>query len=243
MENASDALKIGFALVVFVIALSIAFQGIALARETSDMVMYSIDRTNFYPKYKEVVLSSKKLELRRVFDDDTQTEDSIIVTNDERRSRIVRADTVISNLYKYYSTSFAIIIQKSDGSTIAKFDSMTELAPMWTAGKSSGIQPWTKVSDNWGDRVNLFLTGTKTTTKTYPGGNKAGFGKRLENGKNNKGEWVIAEEPFVAYKDKEFIEEFVEVTLGGETVQGSDGSSIVINPGAKKVFIYYTVID
>ena len=45
MENAVDALKIGFAMLVFVMALSIAIYALGEARETSDIVIAQTDRS------------------------------------------------------------------------------------------------------------------------------------------------------------------------------------------------------
>lgn len=47
MENAADALKIGFALLVFVVALSIVFTMISKVKATADAVLYYADDTNF----------------------------------------------------------------------------------------------------------------------------------------------------------------------------------------------------
>lgn len=47
MENAVDALHIGFAILVFVIAVSLAFTVFSQAREVADVVLYYNDRTNF----------------------------------------------------------------------------------------------------------------------------------------------------------------------------------------------------
>ena len=48
MENAVDALKIAFGVIVFVIALSLFFFMTNQAKATSDLVLYMSDKTNFY---------------------------------------------------------------------------------------------------------------------------------------------------------------------------------------------------
>ena len=48
MENATDALKIAFAIFVFVIAITLTFSLISQAKSTSDYVLSYSDRTNFY---------------------------------------------------------------------------------------------------------------------------------------------------------------------------------------------------
>jgi len=54
MENAVDALHIGFAMLVFVIAVSLAFTVFSQAREVADVVLYLNDRTNFEEHVQQV---------------------------------------------------------------------------------------------------------------------------------------------------------------------------------------------
>ena len=48
MENAADALKIAFAVFVFVIAITLTFLLVSQAKSTADAVLYYTDETNFY---------------------------------------------------------------------------------------------------------------------------------------------------------------------------------------------------
>lgn len=48
MENAADALKIAFAVFVFVIAITLLFLLTSQAKETADYVLYYNDETNFH---------------------------------------------------------------------------------------------------------------------------------------------------------------------------------------------------
>lgn len=47
MENAADALKISFAVFVFIVALALTFFIIGKTRTTADVVLYYADKTNF----------------------------------------------------------------------------------------------------------------------------------------------------------------------------------------------------
>lgn len=47
MENAADALKIAFAIFVFVVAITIVFTMVSKAKSTADTVLYYSDNTNF----------------------------------------------------------------------------------------------------------------------------------------------------------------------------------------------------
>ena len=48
MENATDALKMAFAVFVFIIALSISFYLLTQSKETADTVLFNSDKTNYY---------------------------------------------------------------------------------------------------------------------------------------------------------------------------------------------------
>lgn len=48
MENAADALKMAFAIFVFIMALSMVFSLISTIKETADEVLFITDKTNFY---------------------------------------------------------------------------------------------------------------------------------------------------------------------------------------------------
>lgn len=97
MENAVDALKIAAAVLVFVIALTIAFALLSQAKATSDIMLFASDKTNYYTYSKDA--------------DDTE-------------GRIVGADVVISSLYRYYKES--VVVRIVEGTNITEFNTETD---------------------------------------------------------------------------------------------------------------------
>ena len=98
MENAVDALKIAAAVLVFVIALTIAFALLSQAKATSDIMLFASDRTNYYTYSKDA---------------------------DDAEGRIVGADVVISSLYRYYKES--VVVRVYDGTNlIGDFNTETD---------------------------------------------------------------------------------------------------------------------
>jgi len=90
MENATDALKIAFAMFVFVIAITLTFSLVSQAKSTADVVLYHSDETNFY-EYEY-----------------SKGEDS--------KNRIVSVAEVIPTLYRYYKESIGVTVNlKEDG--------------------------------------------------------------------------------------------------------------------------------
>lgn len=99
MENAVDALKIAFGVLVFVIALTIAFAVLSQAKATSDIMLFASDKTNYYTYSEEA---------------------------DKAEGRIVSADVVISSLYRYYKESIVVRVCDRDGKLIDNGDFNTE---------------------------------------------------------------------------------------------------------------------
>lgn len=98
MENAVDALKIAAAVLVFVIALTIAFALLSQAKATSDIMLFASDKTNYYTYSKDA---------------------------DDAGGRIVGADVVISSLYRYYKES--VVVRVYDGTNlIGDFNTETD---------------------------------------------------------------------------------------------------------------------
>lgn len=100
MENAVDALKIAFGIIVFVIALALAISVIGQARATSDVIFHMNDKTEFYD-YVE--------------NGDVDAED-----------RVVGINTIIPTIHRYAKEQFAVSIYDKNGEPIARYDLWTE---------------------------------------------------------------------------------------------------------------------
>lgn len=86
MENAADALKIAFAIFIFVIAITVTFSIISQVKSTADVVLYHTDETNFYG-----------------------------YSNSKKKNRSVSVPEIISTLYRYNNESISVAVQlKSD---------------------------------------------------------------------------------------------------------------------------------
>lgn len=90
MENAAEALKMAFAVFVFIMALSIVFSLVSQIKETADVVLYYSDKTNFYDWEQ----------------------------GDLSEGRIVGAETVIAALYNTSNDLTMITIIDEHGNTI-----------------------------------------------------------------------------------------------------------------------------
>jgi len=111
MENAVDALMIGFAVLVFTMALSLTIYMFSNAIKTSDMVLHSSDVTEFM-EYQG-------------FDNYTEAEDS--------KNRIVGIETVIPTLYKYYKENYTVIFRNASRNYLELYETKTN-TDLWSFG-------------------------------------------------------------------------------------------------------------
>lgn len=86
MENAADALLIAFAVLIFIIALSVNLTSLSQAKEVADIVLFYSDRENFQTPLKD---------------------DSLNVYNG---GRTVTVDTVIATIYRCAKEKFSVKI-------------------------------------------------------------------------------------------------------------------------------------
>ena len=130
MDNAVDSLKMGFAVIAFVIALTVSIVAMAQAKETSEKVFYMTDKTNFYE-----YLSDKKLP----------------------DGRIVSGETIIPTLYRYYKENFNVVILDKDGKKKCVFNLEEEIKNYNKDYKSA---PWLGNADvDTKLRVDLDVSG------------------------------------------------------------------------------------
>lgn len=112
MDNAVDALKIAFGVLVFVIGLTVSINAFTQAKAVSDEVFYMADKTNFYEYTSEEKIPE---------------------------GRIVSGETIIPTLYRYYKENFNVIILDINGKKICTFDLEQEIKEY---SKNTKNAPW-----------------------------------------------------------------------------------------------------
>lgn len=114
MENAVDAFKIAFAVIVFVIALSLTMYMFTEAKATSDLVLHSSDVSE-YIEYQEVGSGSE--------------------------SRVVGLETIIPTLYKYYKENYTVIFRNKSGNFLPIYQTQTNTT-RWSEGFINRYYRW-----------------------------------------------------------------------------------------------------
>lgn len=102
MENAVDALKIAFAIFIFVIAIALSFSIVGQVRATSDVILALNDKANSY--------------------DYVANEDN----NANNKERIVSFETILPTIYRYAKEQYAVTIIDNNGKPIVRYDLYTE---------------------------------------------------------------------------------------------------------------------
>ncbi len=131
MENASDALKMAFAVFIFVFALSLAFSTITQAKETADLVLFANDKTNYY-EYVDIDPNVK--------------------------GRIVGIETVISTINRCKNETMVVSVLDKNGNPVTiEIDGNTENAIFDSSEDQGGLNNKIKkfIENNMNDSTYL----------------------------------------------------------------------------------------
>ncbi len=268
MENAADAIKIAFGLLVFAIAITLTFSVVGQARITSDTVFKATDKTAFYDYADE---------------GDYNT----------RVDRIVSFETMLPTIHRYAKEQYAVTIFDTDGTPIVRYDLYTEgFMQNWNEtikniqnkpentqiGKEArqaysnvetrlqqvqsvvnkelrtnvNIMDYIGTNKTIVNNANRLLYHGKTDVSTvnivapWVGEPDTDTVKRIQadlNGGNyvkNYGSYQITYygKNLKQYKDREFKEKFIEIATSGETLTDGNDSIETIR-GNKKLEIIY----
>ena len=247
MENAVDALKMAAAVFVFVIAMTLTINVFIQIRQTSDSVIRTSDKANYY---------------EYVGDETTEN-------NNIRTKRVVGVETIIPTLYRYTNESIAVIIKDSDDSIIQVFDLTFEhyllinenasdiedseiyqfyytgnkvttqklirdikesYQECMTAG-SNNIEtaPWNIDQKTHKKRIDLFISGTTGLTND----------EKTINGVKIKYDQGF----FDTYKGKRFEESFKEIEITEKDNTDYDAELLGGASSVSKIKIEYKLID
>ena len=229
MENAVDALKIAFALFVFIMALSITIFMFNMAKETGDIVLASSDVTAF--------MEYKKQDLK----------ETIVKDGD----RIVGLETIIPTLYKYYKERYTVVFMNANGTPLTIYKSKTK-PDLWSTNYKNKYydeidklyvcafdieeetrrhEPWVGSASSCKENLDKFLSGE--TFIDPSGGENYNYGSSAMHDWDNKG--FI--ERFKNTKFRESLGEYI-VNEIDEATSGDTSATANVEPKTKRVIIY-----
>lgn len=242
-DNAYQAIVMSFAMFVFVIALSATMALFSKLTETSEILTFKTDETNYY--------------------------DNVEVVGTEGIERYVNTETVIPTLYRYYKENFCVkiydttntnsngssptnpvLIQILDVNLEGKVENASKINNLRSQrgklefyeayslneiynNQSSLVYmfgvPWLDSTDNMKLRLDYFINGS------------AGYiNNRLVDYTQNPFNAMVKKTQDVQYQ---FKEKFISYSYTGETMTTDDGDVLVTGASAKdKIVITYTLV-
>lgn len=247
MENAVEALKMAFAVMVFVIALTVSIVSFNSVKSTADTILYMKDETNYYDYQGEYGKAAE--------------------------NRIVGLETIVPTLYKYYKENYTVVFKQGiynyETGEISDWDYLTVYKTasnkdLWGNNglKDSNLktsydrlmqnkynllhtntnifsfdldeetlrhEPWTGSYESTKNNIDCFLNGgiyiNQSNNSSYIDYSKA----PLQNG------------GFIGkYKNKKFLETISEYSYSGQQSEGTQNSSLTKEK--KKRIITFTYI-
>lgn len=224
MENALEAMKMAFGMIVFVISLTASMYLLNTAVSTSNVLLYYSDKTNFMDN---------------------------IEINDDITKREVDVETIIPTLYRYYKENFAVHIYNKAGKLVQIFDLNIEGKVRKAAGTVKRTAEQKALISLYGNssiaasiNPNLFeapwIGNTNKDIKTridlYVKGECAYInGTKVDYTENNL---------LKNFPNAKFTEEFIEYAYKGDTISSDDGTETItgnVKPETKIVIVYREV--
>ena len=95
MENLGDALKLAFALFVFMLAFTLLFQTVGTAKRAADVLIAEADKTTYYTNLPEGT-------------DNIHTDANGVIT------RVVTLEEMIPTIYRYSVESYGVTLISQD---------------------------------------------------------------------------------------------------------------------------------
>lgn len=127
MENAASALKMGAAILIFIIAIASSFSLFGTAKQTADSIITMRDKQKY--------LEAAELDNGILYTSSSSIEGTTGLTEEQIEGqfgvttsgdRVVQADDVVATIYRYSKEKYGVTIVKSDGTVIARFDTGTD---------------------------------------------------------------------------------------------------------------------
>lgn len=238
MENAIDALKMAFAMFVFIIALTVSITMFSELNQTSKVLINARDITTYYHYEKS-----------------------------NNKTRTVGLESIIPTLYKYYTENYTVLFLNKDGTPLKLYKSKTDIKE-WGSGDVDGDgdcdtvgvigkyysnnsdtnpvctfdlgeetlrhEPWTGNTADIKANLDAFLNGKTVNYKIK--------GMTVEYNYSKDGAGNAIGSFYEEYSDDKFKEILGEYNYNLETEEESEGIVNSLLKGKKKRVIIYQLL-
>ena len=251
MENAIDGIKIAFGLLVFVLALTLAISVVGQARATSEVVFHSNDKTEFYQYATHENIANTKdriVGIENVIPTIHRyaKEQFAVTIFDKLGNPIVRYDLWTEGFMSNWNQILKNKDKKDSEKQVYE-DVQNRLQIIQnTVNKTvntnrkvnveDDIEKLYKVESNMNGNINVGAPWVGDNKKIQERITKEMLGEQYQINSiicNPRGEKNLQN-----YKDRKFIEKFLEITTDGETITDESDSLETIK-GNKKLEIIY----
>lgn len=256
-QNATQAINMAFATIVFVMALSISMMLFTRVSETADILAFYSDSTKFYENielanYCEACKLYYPIEETKCADCGAKLSEGLDDAISRGTERYVSAETIIPTLYRYYKENFCVKIYDADNKLIQIFDVNTEGDVRSAIGDTTSSPEGNKkqrhndlLKINYDDETkDHYLYGApwlgstenvKTRVDYFINGDKGYINNIFIDYSKNK--FHKAREQKIKFK-----EQFVSYSYTGETFVTDEGDELVTGAQDKdKIIITYTL--
>ena len=229
MENATHALYMAAAFLVFISAFSYSLYMVNKLNTTANTLVYRLDETNYYDS----------LDLTELIADSDNTTNSY---------KIVSIDSIIPVLYKYYRESYTVRILNTNGELLQLFDTTVEGEVMTATNllSSRRTDRQKALLSLYGDSDKAcymfgapWLGSTNKDTKERIDMYISGDSGYINN------TWVDYSGNYLRqYENRQFQEIFSEYTYEGDTITSEDGEETLTGTRqtSAKIVITYQLL-
>ena len=228
MENVADALKLAGAVLIFVMALSVAILAFTQAREGIDMILKYSDR-----EYYTIKDDSRYYYLSSGLKNSDNT---------QRYERYVGKETIIPAIYRAYKENFKIIFNFPN-TTDYLYKDTTKLAPNNTFTKIDLEQEGLGIGSDLDSRVFLYFIIYGTDGLNYNSEYKGIYDKKFKNMEPLKTgglyQYITDNAELGTYKIKEELGTYYMEDIPKDVTKTEGASSLEdVNKNEKRVITY-----
>ena len=228
MENAVNALKMGGALMIFVLAFTLIMNMFSQAKHTMDTVMYGIDESNYYQHVSATDANvTRKVGVETIiptlYTYVTNSDDAIRINIIAKDNELLQVfDSEIESIVEEKSNVSEYSLSEKEANILKRYN--TEGTPVYLYGA-----PWAK-DNNWAiNRINAYVYGYDIYVKE----------SRIPLEYSGKGLIDLVENDKI-----KFNESYVEYQTSGRIYWNENfDESLVQIDGSTKTIINYQVIE
>jgi len=174
MENVADALKMGAAILIFILAIASSFSLFGTAKQTADSIVGMRDKQAYLEAAEldnGILYTSSSAILGNITGmteeeiEELKKQESNVEGLTKNGDRLVKIDDVISTIYRYTKEKYGVtIVEKNTRKVIARYDTGTENLMRQYNSIVEGLEDYKKTLEK--NTTTIYVTPNFTSTDT-----------------------------------------------------------------------------